>query len=120
MSKVILVVEDKEDARTMMKVLINMTGYKAVVAEHGQEAIERAEEVEPDLIFMDLSMPVMDGIEATQTLREREKFAETPIIALTAYGELRGQEALEAGCNEVVPKPIDFERLEPILHRYLS
>jgi CheY-like chemotaxis protein len=119
MSKSILIAADKEDARVMMKVLVQMSGYEAVVAEHGQEAIEKAKEHLPSLIFMDLSMPVMDGITATETLRNCSKFAEVPIIALTAYGDLRGQEALQAGCNEVIKKPIDFGHLQPILEKYL-
>ena len=64
-----------------------MSGYEPVLAEDGQEAIEMAKEHSPSLIFMDLSMPVMDGIEATEVLRSCEGFADTPIVALTAYGE---------------------------------
>lgn len=116
----VLIVEDKEDARVLMKVLIKMSGHEPILAEDGREAIEKAKETEPSLIFMDLAMPVMDGIEATQTLRKTERFANTPIIALTAYGELRGQEAIEAGCNEVIPKPLDFGRLQPVLDKYLG
>ena len=119
MVKTVLIVEDYEDARVMMKVLVELCGYKAVEAVDGFDAIEKAKAYTPQLIFMDLSMPRMDGITATQEIRSMNGFANTPIVALTAYGDLHGQEAIEAGCNEVIPKPMDFERLQPLLDKYL-
>jgi len=119
MTKTVLIVEDYEDARVMMKVLVELCGYKAVEAEDGYEAIEKVKTFAPELIFMDLSMPRMDGISATQEIRHLDGYSSTPIVALTAYGDLHGQEALEAGCNEVIPKPMDFERLQPLLDKYL-
>jgi CheY-like chemotaxis protein len=119
MTKTVLIVEDYEDARVMMKVLVELCGYKAVEAQDGFEAIEKAKTYAPELIFMDLSMPKMDGISATREIRHIDGFATTPIVALTAYGDLHGPEALEAGCNEVIPKPMDFERLQPLLDKYL-
>ena len=119
MSKTVLIVEDYEDARVMMKVLVELCGYKAVEAVDGFDAIEKARGNSLDLIFMDLSMPRMDGIAATKEIRRMNGFAKTPIVALTAYGDLHGQEAIEAGCNEVIPKPMDFERLQPLLDKYL-
>ena len=120
MSKTVLIVEDYDDSRVMMKALIEMCGHKVVAAEDGFEAIEKAKEHSPELIFMDLAMPGMDGVSATQIIRGFEGFADIPIIALTAYGELRGQEALEAGCNAVLSKPMDFDRLHPLLDKYLN
>lgn len=120
MSKTVLIAEDHEDARVMMKVLVGMHGHKAIVAENGSDAIQKAKEHHPALILMDLSMPEVDGITATETLRRCDKFDDVPIVAITAYGDLRGKEALEAGCNEVIPKPMDFGRLQPILEKYLA
>jgi CheY-like chemotaxis protein len=120
MSNTVLIVEDYEDARVMMKVLVELCGYKAIEAEDGYEAIEKVKEFSPQLIFMDLSMPRLDGIAATAEIRSLGEYADTPIIALTAYGDLHGQEAIEAGCNEVIPKPMDFERLQPLLDKYMA
>ncbi len=120
MPKTVLIVEDYEDARVMMKVLVELCGYKAIEAEDGYDAIEKVKEYSPELIFMDLSMPRMDGIAATAKIRGLEGGADVPIVALTAYGDLHGQEALEAGCNEVIPKPMDFERLQPLLDKYVA
>jgi CheY-like chemotaxis protein len=119
MAKTVLIVEDYEDARVMMRVLIELCGYKAVEAEDGYDAIEKVKTYSPELIFMDLSMPRMDGISATQEIRTLDGYSRTPIVALTAYGDLHGQEAIDAGCNEVIPKPMDFERLQPLLDKYL-
>lgn len=119
MTKTILIVEDYEDSRTMMKAMLQLHGFGVVEAEDGLDAIEKVKEHHPELIFMDLAMPVLDGITATETIRAIEEFADIPIIALTAYGELRGQEAIAAGCNEVVPKPMNFDRLQPLLEKYL-
>lgn len=120
MAKTVLITEDNEDSRMMMKVLVGMHGHNAIVAENGSDAVEKAKEHLPALIFMDLSMPEVDGITATETLRQCDEFANVPIVALTAYGDLRGKEALEAGCNEVISKPMDFGRLQPILEKYHS
>jgi CheY-like chemotaxis protein len=120
MPKTVLIVEDYEDARVMMKVLVELCGYKAIEAVDGYEAIEKVKEYSPELIFMDLSMPRLDGIAATAQIRNLESGAQVPIVALTAYGDLHGQEALDAGCNEVIPKPMDFERLQPLLDKYVA
>jgi len=120
MSKTILIVEDYEDSRMMMKAMLQMYGYGVLEAVDGREAIELAKEHHPELIFMDLAMPEIDGITATEEIRSFDGFAETPIIALTAYGDLRGKEAIEAGCDEVIAKPMNFERLQPLLEKYLA
>ncbi len=120
MSKTILIVEDYEDSRTMMKAMLQLQGFGVIEAEDGQDAIEKVKEFRPEMIFMDLAMPVLDGISATESIRSMDEFADVPIIALTAYGELRGQEAMDAGCNEVVSKPMNFDRLQPLLEKYLG
>ncbi len=120
MSKTILIVEDYEDSRMMMKAMLQMYGYGVLEAVDGREAIEMAKEHHPELIFMDLAMPEIDGITATEEIRSFDGFADTPIIALTAYGDLRGKEAIEAGCDEVITKPMNFDRLQPLLEKYLN
>ncbi len=120
MSKTILIVEDYADIRTMMKFLIQSYGYEVVEAADGQEAVERAKQFLPDLILMDLSLPIMDGLTATQTIRKFDGYAKIPIIAVTAYGNSYYRRAIEAGCDDLINKPLDFNNLEPILKQYLG
>lgn len=120
MSKTILIVDDYADIRTMMKVLIEMAGYKVLEAHDGYAALEAARENRPDLILMDIAMPGMNGITAAQQIRAFEHCTETPMIAVTAYGSIYEEEALNAGFNEVIPKPLEFEEIRPLFERYLS
>lgn len=116
----VLVVEDYDDTREFMKFLLQDYGFEVAEAANGFEAIEAVKRQVPDLILMDISMPGMDGLTAARKIREQKGSKETPIIAITAYGELARQKALEAGCDGSISKPIDFEDLEPVLARYLS
>ena len=120
MSKMVLIVEDYADTRTMMKFLLQRFGYDVVEAADGQEAVDRAKENQPDLILMDLSLPVMDGLTATQIIRKVEGYGKIPIIAVTAYGNSYYRRAIEAGCDDLINKPLDFDKLEPILEQYLA
>lgn len=120
MSKTVLIVEDYSDIRTMMKFLVQGYGYQVIEAADGQEAVERVKQFPPDLILMDLSLPVMDGITATQIIRKFDGFAKVPIIAVTAYGNSFYRRAIEAGCDDLINKPLDFDNLEPILQQYLA
>ena len=119
MSKKVLIVEDYADVRMIMKILIGLRGYEVIEAADGYEAMEKAKEHHPDLILMDLAMPVLDGFIATQIIRETEDTKQIPIIALTAFDNYH-EKAIEAGCNEVIKKPLDFQRLEPIFDQYLN
>ena len=112
----VLVVEDFEDNRFMMRRLLEMSGYRVVEAVNGQEAVEIAEREHPDLILMDLSLPLLDGLAATRLIRARPELATTPIVAVSAHdtADFHAQ-ALAAGCTEYVTKPIDFEQLENLL-----
>lgn len=105
MAKTVLVVEDFDDVRNAMKIMVQLSGHKVVEAADGRQAVQRATEELPDLILMDLAMPVFDGIEATRELRSDPKTSQIPIIAVTSYGQLYREKALEAGCNEVLDKP---------------
>src|SRR5690349_9414741 len=119
MSKKVLVVEDHEGIRRMMRLVLGFRGYEVLEAQDGREAVEKAIEEKPDLILMDIGMPIMDGIDATQDIRSHAELAGVPIVALTAYGDFYTDKALAAGCNDVVHKPVDFEHLEPLVERYV-
>lgn len=120
MSKTVLIVEDYPDTRLMMKYLLQRFGYEVIEAADGQEAVDKVKQANPDLILMDISMPVMDGLTATQIIRKTDGFATVPIIAVTAYGKSYYRQAIEAGCDDLINKPLDFDNLEPILEQYLS
>ncbi len=117
----IMVVEDFEDNRFMMRRLLEMSGYRVVEAENGEEAVTRAGEEQPDLILMDLSLPLLDGLAATRRIRQNVKLREVPVVAVSAHDTADFHaEALAAGCNEYVTKPIDFDQLEEVLSRLLG
>lgn len=120
MGKTVLVVEDYADTRTMMKFLLQRFGFEVIEAADGQEAVEKVKQNQPDLILMDLSLPVMDGFAATRQIRKFNGFGKVPIIAVTAYGNSYYKKAIEAGCDDLINKPLDFNNLEPILNQYLS
>ncbi len=116
----VLVVEDFEDNRFMMRRLLEMSGYRVIEAVNGQEAIEAAQREHPDLILMDLSLPLLDGLSATRRIRAQPNLRQVPIIAVSAHDTTDFHaEALAAGCNEYVTKPIDFDELEELLKRLL-
>lgn len=116
----ILVVEDSKDTRNVLSFSLTRNGYKVVTADNGEEAVEVALRERPDLILMDLNMPLMDGLAATEQIREHEELRKVPILAVTAYDTYGMKEAsLGAGCNGYIKKPIDFKRLDNILRRIL-
>ena len=121
MAKKVLIVEDYEDTREFMKILLESYGYKVIEAADGIEAIDRVKQYHPDLILMDISLPVVDGLTATRAIREfDEDTKRVPIIAVTAFGKNYYKKAIEAGCNDLIDKPVDFDSLEPILKSYLA
>lgn len=120
MSRTILIVEDYEDTRSCMKFLIESYGYEVVEAADGLEAIESFRHNFPDLVLMDISMPKMDGLSATKAIRQFKGTDSIPIIAVTAYGDRFYERAIEAGCNDLINKPVDFDSLEPLLNQYLA
>lgn len=112
MGKTILLVEDNALNRDMLSRRLIKRGYDIKIAVNGEEGIKMAEECLPELILMDLSLPIIDGWEATRTLKSRTKTKNIPIIALTAHA-MSGDEAKAkaAGCNDYDTKPIDLNRL---------
>ena len=111
MSK-ILIVEDNEMNRDMLSRRLERKGYDVVMAEDGQKGVDMSKSESPDLILMDLSLPVMDGWEATSTIKGNDITKDIPVIVLTAHAMAGDREkALEAGADEYDTKPIDFKRL---------
>ena len=117
----VLLVEDTEDNRFMMRRLLEMTGYRVVEAMNGEEAVKLARAEMPQLILMDLSLPVIDGLAATRLIRKLPEFEVTPIIAVSAHDTSDFQaEAIQAGCNRYITKPIDFNELEELIGQLLE
>jgi CheY-like chemotaxis protein len=108
----ILLVEDNEMNRDMLSRRLVRRGYEVVLATNGQEGLALAKSSSPDLILMDLSLPTLDGWEATRRIKSSVSTAGIPIIALTAHA-MSGdkEEALAVGCDDYDTKPIEFERL---------
>jgi CheY-like chemotaxis protein len=108
----ILLVEDNEMNRDMLSRRLSRIGHTVAVAIDGQQAIEAALSQKPDVILMDMSLPVLDGWEATRRLKAAAETKAIPVIALTAHAMPGDQErALEAGCDDYDTKPIEFARL---------
>lgn len=117
----VLIVEDHDDARYMTRMAMEGYGYKVLEAADGQRAIEVALRDRPDVILMDISVPVIDGLTATKRIREDERMRETIVVALTAHYEAQYRaDALAAGCNAYVTKPIDFDWLNGLLINLLA
>lgn len=120
MNKKVLVVEDHEDIRKMMKILLELYGYDVLEAQDGLEAVENMRQYHPDLVLMDLAMPIMDGIMAAKAIRNEREFDDVPILAVTGYGKEYAEKAIASGCDEVLQKPLNFSRLRPLLSHYLT
>ena len=116
----ILVVEDNEMNRDMVGRRLQRRGYDVVVAVDGQEGIDMAYSEDPDLILMDMSLPVLNGWEATRQLKQDKRTRGIPIIALTAHAMASDREsAIEAGCDDYDTKPLEFSRLIGKIHALL-
>lgn len=112
MGKRILLVEDNEMNRDMLMRRLERHGYEVSYAVDGLEGVEKALNLLPDLILMDMSLPKIDGWEATKRIRQDQTTSTIPVIALTAHAMQEDrQKALDAGCNEYDTKPIELPRL---------
>lgn len=119
-TRTVLVVDDTADVRELVALQLRALGYDVIEAADGREAVELAHLVCPGLILMDLSMPVLDGFEATRRIRGLAKTRDVPVVAVTAFrDEDTRRRALEAGCVDFVGKPVDFEALDGVLRRHL-
>ena len=117
----ILIVEDYDDVRRMLKVLLEFEEFQVMEAATGSEALEAIKKQPPDVILMDLALPGFDGFETIRRIRATDGFQNTPIIVLTAYTAPSSYEtALSAGSNYFMAKPIDFDELAALLKRIMS
>jgi two-component system cell cycle response regulator DivK len=121
MSKRILVVEDQEDNRQILRDLLGSAGFEMLEAENGEEAITAAIAHRPDLILMDIQLPIMDGYEATRRIKADDSLKAIPIIVVTSYA-LSGDEgkARAAGCDDYVTKPYSPRALLAKIRQHLS
>ena len=118
--RTVLIVEDSEDARYFMRLELEQLGYRIVEADDGEKAVEVAERERPDIILMDLSLPIMDGIAATEKIRACDGFKTVPVIAVTAHQETDFRaDAQAAGFNAYVTKPIDMPWLSELIEGLL-
>ncbi|MDH5396380.1 MAG: response regulator [Gammaproteobacteria bacterium] len=108
----ILLVEDNEDNRDMLSRRLERKGFVVTLAIDGQEGVNKANSDMPEIILMDMSLPIMDGWEATKILKNSSVTANIPVIALTAHAMSSDRaKAIEAGCDDYDTKPVDFQRL---------
>ena len=112
----VLVAEDDEDIRLMMVTLLRLKGYKTAEARDGQETLDVARVLRPDVILMDLQLPRLNGFAVARFVRQTEALRGVPIIVVSAHDPAKHRNlALAAGCNAYVQKPIDFDSLDGIL-----
>ena len=119
--RTVLVVDDFDDTRLLLRTWLSKKGFRVIEAENGNQAVAAAQSHQPDFIIMDLEMPELDGLSATRQIRELEQFPRVPIVAVSAYGadEYRSQ-ALDAGCDEYVSTPFDPEELEKLIRSFIG
>lgn len=114
----VLVVDDNADTRVVMRWMLERWGCRVVEASDGREALERTVEHRPDLLVMDLSMPIADGYEAIRSIRAREDLAYLPAIAVTAFDRAVARDGAQAaGFDHYLSKPVDFKRLEVLVEK---
>ncbi|MGV3635209.1 MAG: response regulator [Pseudorhodoplanes sp.] len=117
----ILLVEDNEMNRDMLSRRLLRNNFEVVMAVNGQEGVDMAKSENPDIILMDMSLPVMDGWEATRTIKADDATKAIPVIALTAHAmESDREQALQAGCDDFDTKPIELPRLLGKINALLS
>ena len=118
---IVLVSDDVVENRDLLCRFIRLHGHNPITAENGQEAVDLAIQYEPDLIFMDMSMPILSGDQATKLIRSQPAISETPIVAFTAFAREEDKQAcFDAGCDKVMTKPIDITQLKEILEHFAS
>lgn len=120
MGYTVLVVEDTADSREIVKLILESEGYRVLEAENGIVAVETARRELPDAILMDMSLPLMDGCQATKLIRQLPMLRNTPIIALSAYNQWTWRSrAILAGCTDFLTKPVETKVLFEVLARHL-
>jgi two-component system, cell cycle response regulator DivK len=120
MSKKKILVADDTDLNRDLVIQLLEDEFDTIIAENGAEALDRADSERPDLILMDLGMPVMDGWEATRRLKANDNLRHIPVIAITSHAMVGDEiEARRAGCDDYLPKPIDEDLLMNKVRKYL-
>lgn len=118
--KKILVIEDNENNLYLMRFLLEKNGYNVVEARDGVAGVKMAAIEKPDIIFMDMQLPLLDGYEATKKIKANKEISDIPIIALTSYAMVGDREkTLKAGCNDYIEKPIDPETILTKIKQHL-
>ena len=121
MEQVILIVEDEPRNLKLIRDLLEVSGYMVLEAIDGKQGVEIAKAKKPDLILMDIQLPVMEGFEATRILKADERTRDIPIMALTAYAMKGDEEKIKAaGCDGYIPKPIDTRGFLNKITEYLA
>ena len=121
MSKRILVVEDQADTRQIIRDMLAPTDYEVTEVENGEQALAAIAKQQPDLILMDIQLPIMDGYTAMRQIRNDPALRSIPIIAVTSYAlSEEEQKARAAGCNDYVPKPFSPRQLLAKIRHYLQ
>ena len=118
--KKVLVVEDNQDARVLMEAILKTEGLDVISAADGEEGLERALEEPPDLIITDISMPRLTGLQLIRRLRGLPRFKQIPILAVTAYGIEKAIEAIQAGANRALARPIENHLLRAFVSDLLN
>jgi two-component system cell cycle response regulator DivK len=120
MKRKILVIEDNEQNLYLIRYILEDCGYEVFAALDGEEGIERAAALLPELILLDIQLPVMDGYAVARCLRKNPDIVDTPIVAVTSYAMPGDRDkAMEAGCTGYIEKPIDPDTFETQVRRYL-
>ena len=120
LQRTILIVEDDDDSRLMLKTLLEMKGYAVIEASNGVEATEIIDSQRPSLLIMDLQLPRLHGFAVTRHVRQSKDARNMPIVIISGHDPTQHRPlALAAGCNEYLTKPIDFDKLDGVLSRFL-
>ncbi len=120
MLNTILVVEDHDDSRRLYKHMLEEAGFSVIEATDGYEALEQCKEKHPNVILMDMALPSMDGLAATRRIKDMLEMDNVPIIGITAHGNFYNDRAIEAGCDAIVSKPIDLDKLKSIISFFMD
>ena len=118
--KKVLIAEDYADIRQMTRIMIELIGFDVIEAADGYEAIEQARVNKPDVVLMDIAMPMLNGITAASMIHQLEECHDIPIIAITAFGRQYIEEASEYGFDAVIEKPVDMDELKFVLETRLN
>ena len=117
----ILIAEDFEENRIALKLMLKLAGFDALEAEDGRQAVEITEREKPDLVLMDITLPAIDGLQATRAIRSKPGFEHLPILIVSAHDNQETRDdARQAGGTGYITKPIEFEELRKAIEGYLA